>query len=498
MQPITRATRAILLARVSDVRQDTEDAQLSNIKHFAQRFNFETIEEYRIKESSTKGDRRKFQEIISEIKASKVPVALIVDTVDRLQRTFREFVLFDDLLKQGKVELYFYRENLVLKSDANSSDMMRWQMGVMFANNYVLQLGDNVKRKFKQMREEGKRTGPAEDGYMPVYEVDRAGKRHRIDIVPDPEKAPLIAEAFRLFASGMYSIKTLTLEMQRRGLTGRTGNLICTSKLHFILSNPFYYGLMRSKGETMPHIYEPIITEELFMQVQKILKGRRKNPTKFVSYDYIFRGLIHCANCGCLYSPERKRGYLIYYSCTNAKHNCKRDYMREEKLLEPVLEILSKLELPKEKVAELVKALRKSTESKGLYQKEERNRLTKIINNEQIVIDGAAVKFARSEIEKEVYDRLLTASREKQRHAEAEIAKHSDLDEDYFINAERVINIASRAREIFESSEVDEKRAFLSFLLQNPTADGEKLEFTLRSPFQELLSVADHPNELRD
>jgi len=28
------------------------------------------------------------------------------------------------------------------------------------------------------------------------------------------------------------------------------------------------------------------------------------------------------------------------------------------------------------------------------------------------------------------------------------------------------------------------------------TADGEKLQFTLRSPFQELLSVADHPNEL--
>lgn len=97
-----------------------------------------------------------------------------------------------------------------------------------------------------------------------------------------------------------------------------------------------------------------------------------------------------------------------------------------------------------------------------------------------------------------MYDRLIKACRDKQRQTEIELAEHTDLDEDYFVNAERVINIASRAREIFESSKVDEKRVFLSFLLQNPTADGEKLQFTLRSPFQELLSVADHPNELRD
>lgn len=41
----------------------------------------------------------------------------------------------------------------------------------------------------------------------------------------------------------------------------------------------------------------------------------------------------------------------------------------------------------------------------------------------------------------------------------------NEADDDYFINAERVLSLASRAKEIFESSEVEEKRQFLAFLL---------------------------------
>lgn len=497
MQHITRATRAILLARVSDVRQDSEDAQMSNIQRYAENLGFKRVDEIRIKESSTKGDRKRFQEIISEIKASKEPVALVVDTIDRLQRTFRESVLLNDLRLEGKVELYFHRENLAINSESNSVDLMRWDMGVMFARNYVLQLGDNVKRKFKQMREEGKRTGPPELGYKAVYEMD-GNKRKRIGIVPDPDTAPLIVECFTLFATGEYSVKTMTALMEKRGLIGRTGKTICTSKMHYTLSNPFYHGIMRSKYGDTPHIYEPLITEELFMKVQKILRARRKSPTFSNPSGYIFRGLIKCKHCGCAYSPEKKRGYLIYYSCTNAKGTCKREYIREEKLLEPVHEVLSRLQLPAEKIDELVKALRKNIESKSFYLVEERSRLRRIIDAEQKVIDGATIKFACGDIEKDVYDRVMASSREKQLNAELELAKHTEADEGYFVNAERVLSAVRRGKEIFESSEVAEKRRFLGFLLQNPTADGKNLEFTLKSPFKELVSISDHPNELRD
>jgi len=51
-------------------------------------------------------------------------------------------------------------------------------------------------------------------------------------------------------------------------------------------------------------------------------------------------------------------------------------------------------------------------------------------------------------------------------------------------------------KEIFISSEPLEKRAFLNFLLQNPTVSAKKLEFTLRKPFNLLLELSHRPSGL--
>jgi len=49
---------------------------------------------------------------------------------------------------------------------------------------------------------------------------------------------------------------------------------------------------------------------------------------------------------------------------------------------------------------------------------------------------------------------------------------------------------------LFESSEVPEKRQILKLLLQNPTVNGKKLEFSIASPFNLVLELADSPNWL--
>lgn len=38
------------------------------------------------------------------------------------------------------------REGLVINQMSNSSDILRWDMGVMFIKSYVTQLSDNVRR----------------------------------------------------------------------------------------------------------------------------------------------------------------------------------------------------------------------------------------------------------------------------------------------------------------------------------------------------------------
>ena len=53
-----------------------------------------------------------------------------METIDRLQRDFKESVELDRYIKSEKLEIHFIRENLILNRDSNSSDVMRWDMGV--------------------------------------------------------------------------------------------------------------------------------------------------------------------------------------------------------------------------------------------------------------------------------------------------------------------------------------------------------------------------------
>lgn len=95
-------------------RRPIHTRQVRRVTEHAADRDLDLLEVYEITESSTKDTRKKFEAVIKRIKESKEPIALIVDTIDRLQRSFRESVELGDLLKQGKLELHFLRENLVL------------------------------------------------------------------------------------------------------------------------------------------------------------------------------------------------------------------------------------------------------------------------------------------------------------------------------------------------------------------------------------------------
>ena len=75
--------------------------------------------------------------------------------------------------------------------------------------------------------------------------------------------------------------------------------------------------------------------------------------------------------------------------------------------------------------------------------------------------------------------------------------EHTNADYEYQTTVSTVISVARRAKEIFEnSSEPNEKRAFLRMLLQNPVVKEKKLCFAIASPFNLVLELADSPNWL--
>lgn len=99
-------------------------------------------------------------------------------------------------------------------------------------------------------------------------------------------------------------------------------------------------------------------------------------------------------------------------------------------------------------------------------------------------------------ITKDKYDKKLKELKEKQYDINIQIEDHIKADENYYITASTVLNLVKRAKELFMSSETDEKRAILNYLLQNCVANGKKLEFSMRSPYNTILDLANQPTML--
>ena len=100
-------------------------------------------------------------------------------------------------------------------------------------------------------------------------------------------------------------------------------------------------------------------------------------------------------------------------------------------------------------------------------------------------------------IAQEMYDKKLKEYKEKQEDLLLQMEDHSKADGNFHITAATVLNLSSRALEIFKSSEVTEKRALLKFLLQNCILNGRKLLFELKTPFDVIAQYGKTQNWLR-
>jgi len=483
--------KAIILARESDKNQDSNDAQLSRILEYAKSKGLEEWKVIKLKESSTKGYRVKFQEIIEIIKASKETLAVVVDTIDRLQRSFKESVVFEELRREGKVEIHFYRENLVINKKSNSADLLRWDMGVMFAKSYVLQLSDNVKRKHGKMREDGEVTGAPVLGYKSIYN-DNPLRRRRVDVVPD-EKAHFIVKIFEDYAKGNVSVQTLSDQMYKLGLRGTTGAKVNHAMIFKILNDTFYYGEAYSRTHDFryKHRYKPLISKALFDKCQAVMLRHNKVPTKYASLPFVFKGLITCAHCGGTVGGQTKKGKYVFYYCSGYKKCTKKASATEEELLAQIYPVLDSLKLSDERIEEITEGLKQIGENENRFYTTSIKELKDEYSKYDERIRKMYVDKLDGRITDEMYDSLLREYKEKQAEILEQMQDHSDADEQFYLTANITLNIAKRAKEIFKSSEVEEKNQFLRYLLQNCTLNEKKLEFTMVSPFNLIAQYHD-------
>ncbi len=489
--------KAVVLARVSTEEQreagNSLPAQVHRLEEYCRRKGFDIAKTYSFDESAYKLKRDEFDKAVDFIKASKEKLAVCFDKVDRFTRNVfdKRVPLLYDLAMQGKIELHFASDNLIVTPDISAAEKFHFGISLNLAKYYSDAVSDNTKRSLEQMRRNGEWPGSARIGYI----ANRTDGKS--DFVPDPERSDLIRKMFELYATGNYSVKTLQTEISKLGLKSRNGNILAPSMIYSILKDKFYIGIMTSKGREYPHKYACIVPRELFDQVQGIRASYNKKTIKYAAKPFALRGLVHCEKCGCTITAEMKKGKYIYYSCSNFKGGCERVWIPEQELLKPIKAVLQGLQMDQARVDKILVKLKEINERKNEFHEKTISQLRTEYNRLQTSLDRLVDLLIAGSITQDIYDKKLKEYKEKQGDINIQLEEYTQADENFLIAASMVFSLANRALEIFESSEVNEKRQLLNFLLQNCRLSGKNLSFELKAPFDAMLEYSHHPSVLR-
>ena len=284
------------------------------------------------------------------IEDSEESIALVVDRVDRFQRSFKESVEFEEFRKTGKIELHFVKQGLTLHRNSTAYELMGWDAHTMFARAYVLQLSENVKKGIKEKLAKGQYPGYVPTGLKNVT-VDIGDNIFVKKIEVDSERSHYIKRIFQLYATGKYSLSQVAEIVNNAGFTikkKRVRNIsdklektnahrATKTDILTILKNPIYYGeflwrdpetgerrLYDSKG-TLPTLIE----KTLFKQAQIVLDSNNSRKGGYKKNTFKFRGLLKCQFCGLTMTPEEmsrsyknknaKNASTVYYHCSSGK-----------------------------------------------------------------------------------------------------------------------------------------------------------------------------------
>lgn len=481
--------KAVILARVSTEMQEdgfSLDAQLDRLRRYCERHNLDIIQEYNITESSTKGKRPQFNEMLTFVKKQREKIAVVVDAVDRLQRSFKETPVLNDLIEQGKIELHFLREAMVVNDKTKNTQKVMWDMCVLMAKAYVGALADNVKRAEEKMLKEGLLAGPAPIGYLNTK--DENGKK---TVIIDPDRGPLVKKLFEEYATGLFSMDELVKKSKGWGLRNKTTahNPITKSQFANILQNPFYYGVMYYNKDYHPHCYEKLISKELFDKCTEVRTGKFKRTSKHTKEPYIFRGLVRCKHCGCLLSPYTKKDKYVYLRHTDLK-NCEHcNNVSEKVLLKEVEKFLSSIHFDDDLKAALAIRLKKqyeATHGNTYYQLEKnRNELADVEEKQKKLLDLLIAGTVPAEVYRSKNAEYETAKIELQ----AKIEKLQMPDTSVERAIDKVLNFSQNSFAIFKSSQIEEKRRILNIVFANFLMDGKNPEISMRKNFKLLSKI---------
>ena len=268
-------------------------------------------------ESASRGFYKTLTEMIAALKVRGDIDYVIIYKLERFARDeLTDFAAYAEIKKAG-AELVSATENI----DGTPQGMLLH--GVLASINayYSRDLAGKITDGRRTKAKLGGTPNRAPLGYLNKQRWEGKNDIRYVEI--DPDRWRLILWAFQAYATGEWSLKALADELYRRGLRTRPtpkrpAGIVKATRLHRILQNRYYIGVVEFQGVEYEGSHPQFVPEELFEEAQQVLTAHRlagdrtrKNPGNYLV------GTVYCGLCG-----QR----LMYTKCTG-RHGKKFDYL---------------------------------------------------------------------------------------------------------------------------------------------------------------------------
>lgn len=300
-------TRAALYIRVSSDRQakegDSIPAQREALRQYAQSHHMQIYGEY-VDDgvSGTRADRDELSRLLSDVEAGRIDIILITK-LDRLYRSLKHYLNMMDRLDRHNVGWLAIWENYDTTTPQGRLIVSQMMSIAQFE-------AENTGARIRAVFDYKASRGEALSGNQP-YGYMVKDKR----VVPDPDRADHAREIFAHYD------RTGNLHSTMRFASNFAETARTQSAIKNMLRNTKYIGLFRDN----PNYCEPIIDRELFARVQSKLSMNIKSSRK---HEYIFSGLVKCADCGAVMAVNRRVRHRGNCTTVEVTYRCPKHYIR--------------------------------------------------------------------------------------------------------------------------------------------------------------------------
>ena len=335
------------------------ESQVKEALELAERDGLNVVEVRRESHSAkSSGSRPEFNRLIGDIREKKFD-GILTWAADRISRNAGDLGTVIDLMDQGLLREILTHGTKFTNSPSDKFMLMMMCGQAKLENDNK---GVNVKRGFRAKIEMGFRPNMSPLGYL----HDKYAEKGTCKIFMDPVRGPIIKEVFHKVAyegwTGRSVKRWLDDEVK---LTTRKGKQVTLSMIYRMMDNSFYtgrYEFPRGSGKWFDGKHEPLITKEVYDQVQQVMKcAPRALPG---THEFAFTRIFKCGACGSGISADQKVKRLkdgstkryVYYGCMKRwMTGCKQPYIREEELLNQLYKMIDKVDIDELAAVERIK-----------------------------------------------------------------------------------------------------------------------------------------------